>query len=132
MTPLQALSTYDRIVICGPADTGKSTLSKQFRGPVVHTDDYIDTVPFEDVPQVVFSRIAGLRRYCIEGVQGGRVLRKAAKLGTLGGAFDPQVAIWLDQPFVLWDGYKRAQATGLRKIWDQFLVLNNGVKVVFG
>jgi hypothetical protein len=132
MTPLQALSTFDRIVICGPADTGKSKLSEQFRGPVVHTDDYIETVPFEEVPHVVFSRVAGLRRYCIEGVQGGRVLRKAAQLGTLGRDFDPQGAIWLDQPFVLWDGYKRAQAKGLQKIWDEFLPMNNGVKVVVG
>lgn len=132
MTPAQALSTFDRIVICGPADTGKSTLSRQFNGLVVHTDDYIDTVPFEDVPRVVFARIAGVRRYCIEGVQGGRVLRKAAKLGTLGRDFDPQVAIWLSTPFILWDAHKRAQAKGLQKIWDDFMAVNASVRVVMG
>lgn len=132
MTPSQALSTYDRIVICGPADTGKTKLSEQFKGPVVHTDDYIDTVPFEEVPHVVYARVAGLKRYCIEGVQGGRVLRKAAQLGTLGKTFDPQVAIYLDQPFILWDAHKRAQAKGLLKIWDDFMGMNNGVRVVFG
>ena len=67
---------YARVVVVGGPAAGKSTMTASLQRPVIHTDGYMD-VPWEHVPNLLIAAAnASGHRWCMEGVQTARALRK--------------------------------------------------------
>ena len=80
---LPDLSAYNKVGICGGPKTGKTTLSGQINDrPVLHTDDAMDR-PWADQPEIWIGATKELPRFCIEGVQVARAMRKGLQLDCL-------------------------------------------------
>ena len=86
------LERYDRIVLCGVVNSGKSLLLEEAAPArrIFHTDSLHDLgLEWEDYPQAVMDALEGAKRFLLVGMQGPRILRK-------GLAVD--VVVWLNAP----------------------------------
>jgi len=74
------LARYARVAIVGGPGTGKSTLASYVDDrPVLGTDGYTD-VPWAMIPRAVINAVSELGpRWCIEGCQVARCLRKGLR-----------------------------------------------------
>lgn len=103
---------HRRIAIAGGPNTGKSTLANiATRHEVIHTDDFMH-LEWTDVPWVLLGRIFKREDFIIEGVQVGRVLRKAQELRII-----PVTAcVILDTPYIELSQGQERMAKGCKKI----------------
>ena len=85
------LSKYNRIVIVGPPDSGKTTLSKRLNGTreIIHTDDFIDDIPWQYMPEFLVDMLSEKDKFVIEGCQCFRLIKK----GMMSGEFMPDIVI---------------------------------------
>lgn len=133
---LERLAPYARIAIAGPHAVGKTTLLRELHRAdasrhCVDTDEYL-AHRFQDVPELVNARLAQHERWVVAGTQVCRCLR-----GARDGARAPlhtDCVVWLDTPHLPWTADHRAQAKGLRRIFDEWLASENakGVAIVWG
>jgi hypothetical protein len=110
---------YPRVAICGGPKTGKTTLSAYDLTETIHTDDYIGSCRWEDVPERVI-RDAGDRPIIVEGVQAARALRSGLAVNA---------AIWLDVPRVPRSRKQEIMAAGVRIIFCEWQQAHNSTPV---
>lgn len=126
---LGVLQQHRKVAICGGPRVGKTTLATtpgiDVGVFVLHTDDLIETVPWDDVPPHVMHQLQDgpLRpvRWLLEGVQAARCLRK-------GLAVD--AVIWLDRPHVQRTPKQDAMAKAVRTVFDEWRAANPAVPVL--
>ncbi len=88
------LNTYKRVAIAGGPRVGKTTLSCRSAFDIhkrIHTDDLINKIAWDSVPDEIARLTAGVERFVVEGTQVARCLRR-------GLAVD--LVIWLERPRV--------------------------------
>jgi hypothetical protein len=75
------LSQYDRIAICGGPGTGKSTIANWCvkDRAIIATDDYRH-LEWADVPSAVAEACSLHSKFCVEGVQVARTLRRGLQV----------------------------------------------------
>ncbi|KKL72240.1 hypothetical protein LCGC14_2086930 [marine sediment metagenome] len=66
---------YARVVVVGGPAAGKSTMTANLQRPVIHTDDLME-LPWAEVPEALIAAVCEHPRWCMEGVQTARALRK--------------------------------------------------------
>lgn len=73
------------VAILGRPGVGKTTFANSIAEElglwVVHTDDYIGDVSFEDTPLKIIADLRDMRSYIVEGVQVARMLRYGQRHG---------------------------------------------------
>jgi hypothetical protein len=105
---------YPRIAIAGGPRTGKSTLASLFNDrKIVRTDDYMDTIPWGDIPEIIAAECAKYETFVLEGVQVGRCLRRGLKV---------DLALWLDRPYLPLTLRQHSMTKGLRGIFTEFAI----------
>lgn len=102
------LAHYPRVVIAGGPGTGKSTLAAHVTDrPVIHTDDWAGK-PWAEIPRSVMTAVARAGdRWCVEGCQAARALRKGLR---------PDVVIVLETVWVMLSPRQEIFAKGIRTI----------------
>lgn len=110
------LSRYDRIVIAGGPNTGKTTLCASITDrPVLHTDELIGAVPWADVPETLIEIADSEPRYVLEGVQAARALRKGLR---------PQVVVYLNRQRVALNPRQAGMKKAVRTVFDEYLLMH--------
>ena len=80
---------HDRIVITGPPNSGKTTLSGLVSDrPVIHMDDL---VPIRRQVELGLEGVGRLERYVLEG---------CGVPDCLALGLEPDLVVWLDEPFI--------------------------------
>ncbi len=120
------LGEAKRIAICGGPRVGKTTLAYDnvfARHAKISTDDLINKVDWDSVPEEIARLTVGVERFVVEGVQAGRCLRR-------GLAVD--LVIWLERPHVELSEGQRRMWKACRNIFSDWLGMpeSNGVKVL--
>lgn len=75
MTAEAVFARYDRVVVVGGPLAGKSAMCQGLERRVIHTDDLME-LPWAEVPQALIAAVCDHPRWCMEGVQTARALRK--------------------------------------------------------
>lgn len=108
-----------RIVICGGARAGKTTLAHRLSAEtglrVISTDSYIG-VPWDSVPEVVILSIKHAPDWILEGVQAARVLRRW--LRTAPDEAQVTRVYWLGRPVVERTGKQESSAKGVSTVFE--------------
>lgn len=118
MTLAEALA-LPRVAICGPSQTGKTTLSKTVTDgrDVVHTDDFIGVLPEAGGGAIIAESLAGKQTFLIEGVKAANALRAGLEV---------DVAIWAGTVHVPHTDGQARQAKGVQTVWDQWVAADGG------
>jgi hypothetical protein len=117
MTIDEALA-LPRVAICGPANTGKTTLAAKVTDgrDVVHTDDFIH-LGHEGLGDILAGGLEGTERFVLEGVKAANALRAGLEV---------DVAIWAGTVHVEHTRGQEIQAKGARTVWDQWVAQDGG------
>ncbi len=75
MAAAEVFERYARVVVVGGPAAGKSHMVRNLERPVIHTDDMME-LPWAEVPQALIAAVCDHPRWCMEGVQTARALRK--------------------------------------------------------
>ena len=100
MTLDEFLARYQRIAIAGGPQVGKTSVwaAHVTDRRVLHTDDWMGA-KWADVPYLVLGACQPLTRFCVEGVQVPRTLRKGLEVDAV---------VWLAHPLTeLSEGQER-------------------------
>ena len=117
------LKAYKRIGIAGGPRTGKTTFAEDVTDRVVlHTDDAIETVTWEDQPKHWIDKTADLGAFALEGVQVARCLRKGLEIDAV---------IRIDVAKVELSPEQAAMAKGERKIFEEWRAANEDVPIFY-
>ncbi len=119
-------ASYKRVAIAGGPRVGKTTLVSSSAFDLhkrIHTDDLINKVPWDSVPEEIARLTAGVERFVVEGVQVPRCLRR-------GLAVD--LVIWLERPRVELSEGQRRMWKATRTVFSEWLGMpeSQGVKVL--
>lgn len=123
----EQLKPYKKIVIIGMPRAGKTTLSNKLnRHNTVHTDDFIDEWSWDETPEKLIDNYGHLYEYCIEGVQGYRLLRT----GLRDGSFEPEVVVICQSSSPPLKKHL-AMRKSLEKIYADWLALGPECQIIF-
>lgn len=130
----ESLSGYDRIIICGPPRTGKSTLAvragERYGLPVKFGDSLVGTHEWSDASLEVSTWIDDPGSWIIDGVVAVRAIRKwLARNPTLSlGA----VVVYLRDPIQVQTDKQRSMAKAIATIWREIepALIARGTKII--
>lgn len=108
----------DKIVVVGFPWAGKTELVNRIGDgrEVIHTDAYIDRVPWKQQAEFFIELLKDKKRYFLEGIQGFRVLRT----GLRDGNYKPDLIVYVRSTYPAKPKHLAVRKT-LRCIWNEFL-----------
>ena len=125
MTLAKALA-LPRVAICGGANTGKTTLANTVTDgrDVVHTDDFIGTLPEVGGGAIIAESLANTPRFVLEGTKAANALRAGLVV---------DVVIWAETVHVEHTPGQARQARGIETVFHDWLAQDGGrTPVVMG
>lgn len=119
-----------KIIIAGSSRTGKSVLANELKRKLgiklISTDSYINSFSWSDTPEAIINDIKDLDSYILEGIQCGRVIRTAEKLGIDLG-YDTVYCLFSE-----WSELNKGQLTqkkGCQTIWKDCVPILNAAGI---